>query len=1508
MITRSIKIILLFIAFSAEAWGQTNWLRSAGGSNLDEALDIALTAAGNHYYATGNFSGNCNFTVQTLASAGLSDGFLAKYEEDGSPVWVKKFGGTQSDKSVAVVTDNPGNAYVCGFFNGTATFGSTTITAADSSDIFVAKYGPLGDLIWVKQAGGNKNDAAYGVALDLSGNVFITGIFRGTASFGSTNLTSANYTSSATSSSDIFIAKLDNNGNWQWAKKGSAGGDEKAMDICTDSQGGIYVCGQYSGDITFDNTHPNIIENAGYVVKYSNSGAEQWFSRIAATQILPHALRSDSQNNVVVTGESIGQIILESTNSVVVTTSNAQSLFVAKYSSSGNITWAKEDGSDSYVTSRAIAIGEQNEIYISGMFECVFTEYADELGDGLFNSAGYRDVFITRYNSDGNRNWMRHYGGPKEDFCAAIAKGVNENNPRIAGSFEKYFNAPGTAAEFSNNSTNFEPGINDNLTNPNSGGECSFNDYGTYVHIKAFNNKDIFIGNLVDLNLPHYDFYTRGDCSFPIVEPCINDADVPLVCNDELTVCGSASLIFVTNTGSEDWIGPAYDWEWSNGTSDDYMVASTTGWYWVESEREDGCENFLDSIYVTILPEPIPLITDDEGINILEPPSAAEILLCFPDEVLLTGSNEENLDGWWTDPDGNITEEENLNVSISGTYQYHLVADNGCEEINSVNVAFVEPLVEIDPLLQFDESNAPINDTLTICGNDYITTSLIDLLEQEDFPIYTDAIWQISIDTGFYPPYTGFESYTWAAQQPGWHYISATPFTFAPPPCPPDTIWYPEQILSVYINLLDDPNPQPQLTGDNSYCPGDTILLVATNALTYTWNGPNIIYLSEDSVLVTQPGNYSVSSFEEYPNGCNSTGVDGLTISPIQQPNIVSDPISHVICPGDSVLLTCQPAQAYNWIGPLGSNLGNTQTIYTTTPGAYMCVATLSGCTQESNVIEVENYATPYIIALPGNDLCATGVVTLIAQANPVALVEWQDPLSGNSPTINVFEPDVYTASITFCGIETLASIEIFETEPVATIVASSDILCPGGSITLSANPGMAGYSWQPGGQNTQEIIVTQPGSYYVEVENDLGCEASSEDYAIDEYNIQPPSVNNVSVCFGEDVSLFAPGQGIVWSEDNLMNNILASGNTLQLQDVITTDIIYVFSSDANCVSEPNDVVINIYPSSTLFIEEMDTTYCVGESITIATQDPAGTNIQYEWSHPDGTTSDDPIINIETSSSDDNGWYVLEAGDNNCDIAPDSIYIIVENPVNSALIADPVQQLCIGSELIVQSELEAESYLWTTPTGNFFTSEIMVDECDHSNEGTYVLFVPGTYCEVNQDTVFVDVVDYPDFDLVDSMVYCSAGYMTAFLPAGFDLYQWSTGITTPSAVMPTDGFISVTVTNLPSCSKRDSIQIANVDCLENFPNIFTPDGEGNNEYVDFEWFRIPIDEVIIYNRWGNIIKRLANSPFIWNGTNEGNERVSEGTYYYVIVSGDPGKRKNQLAGYITVIFGDGPRN
>lgn len=1505
ILKRTVLVCVTFLASLCSS-GQNNWLRKAGGNNLDEALDITKNPVSENYYVTGYISGAANFNTPTGLPFGGNDVFLASYDASGTPQWAKIFGGSSGDRSLAVAADAGGNSYICGYYSQTATFGNFTLTAEDSTDIFVAKVSNAGQIIWVKSAGGNGNDAAVGIAVDSQGHVVITGLFRGAAQFGTINLVSTDNTNGSPSS-DLFTARLDNNGNWLWVKKGSSNTDDRPTDVCVDGQNNIYITGQFSGDITFDQTHTNTTLNVGYLVKYNSAGQEQWFSKMAAVQCSPNAVRCDSGNNVIVTGDGIGQMIFYASNNSVLTTTNSQYYFLVKYNSSGAVTWSTEDGSVSYVSCRALSIGPANEIYVGGIFECTFTEYSDLLGQGLFNSAGYRDVFTARFSATGEREWMRQYGGPLQDNCTGITSSSTQNQPRIAGSFEKYFHSPSGNGNFTINTTNFIPGTNDNLSNPNSSSVCGINGYGNFVSLESYGNKDIFIGNLFNSALPHYDFYSRAECESGITEPCINDSGEPLVCLENLVQCNSASIELTFNTGSNCWIGPEYEWNWSDGSNQMDIDVSESGWYSVEVERKDGCKTFTDSIYVDILESPVPTITDDQGINFNSPPDATTIVLCAPATIELTGDSENNnLVSYWTTPDNTTIPEDVITVSESGNYTYSVAGENGCVGTNTIAIDLVDPIDEIDPLLTFNAPNLPVNDTLIICGNEYVNMTWNDLLEQEDFPIYVDANWQVSTDQGYYPEVFGFESYSFMAQFDGWHYITSTPYIFSPEPCPPDTIWYPAQTLEVYIILLDAPNPQPTLTGGQPFCPGDTLLLTASGANSYIFSGPGIIdYPTPNSILINQAGGYSVNSLEQFPNGCSGQGFDTELVPLIAAPLVTSNPSHGVLCPGASLVLTCTTSDSYAWFGPLGQQLGNSQSITVSQPGSYYCSASLNGCTQESNFFDVQLYATPYLTGLPATDLCVSGVVTLIAQTNASSQIQWQSPLSGNSASINVFSPGIYSAIIAFCEIETTISIEITMSMPVAQIVPSSGILCPTGSITLSANAGMAEYSWTPGGQNTQSIVVTQPGNYSVTIEDSNGCGDQSNSFTIDVYPINPPSIQNAAVCFGNSANLFASGQNIFWATDEAATEIIHTGNSFQTPPVEEEIIYYVFNEDDNCVSAANDVVITVRPSSLLYINEADSGYCAGEQISLSTQPITSAGINYNWLTPAGNTITSSTLTINPALPIHSGWYYFRAQDIYCSSPKDSIYITVENPVNADLISEPEIALCVNSELIIQAGIESETYVWNTPLGTFTTSEIVIDETEFNAAGNYTLTVPGTFCPFNSDTAEVRVVAYPEVVLSDSMVYCDRGYMTAHLPAGYDVYAWNNGDTDNEAIVPVDGYVFVTITNLPGCSDTAAMQVRNIDCINEFPNVFTPNQDGDNSYIDFEWLRIPIDEVLIYNRWGNLIRHYTDGPFIWDGKNESLELVSDGVYYYVVKSKDPGKQFHNLSGYIHVLGSDG---
>ncbi|MDH6059217.1 SBBP repeat-containing protein, partial [Chrysosporum bergii ANA360D] len=213
------------------------WAQKAGGSSSDYGYSIAVDNSGN-IYTTGNFSGTATFGNTTLTSVGSADIFITKQDSNGNYLWAQKAGGSGLDSSRSIRADSSGNIYTTGNFSGTATFGNTTLTSAGSVDIFITKQDSNGNYLWAQKAGGSDSDYSSSIAVDNSGNIYTTGYFYETATFGNTTLTSAG-------NRDIFITKQDSNGDYLWAQKAGGSDSDYSSSIAVDNSGNIYTTGYF---------------------------------------------------------------------------------------------------------------------------------------------------------------------------------------------------------------------------------------------------------------------------------------------------------------------------------------------------------------------------------------------------------------------------------------------------------------------------------------------------------------------------------------------------------------------------------------------------------------------------------------------------------------------------------------------------------------------------------------------------------------------------------------------------------------------------------------------------------------------------------------------------------------------------------------------------------------------------------------------------------------------------------------------------------------------------------------------------------------------------------------------------------------------------------------------------------------------------------------------------------------------------------------------------------------
>ena len=307
--------------------GDFLWVRTGGGIGGDYAHHMTLDAAGNVYVA-GEIEGpNASFgSVNVTGNPGTDDAFVAKYDNNGNLQWVKTYGGYSRDDARSIAVDATGNIFICGIFRNNAFFDNQTITAAstDIDDVFIAKLDNSGNVLWVHGIGGAGDDTGKALDVDAAGNVYVTGGFIGTASFGTQSLTAPN------GYRDMYLAKWDGSGNLVWVVQAGDDWDDVGWGLSVDNAGNSYVTGEFHANAAFGPHTITAITSSGdaFVAKYDALGNAQWAQRFGGNLSDRGRASSFDANNVYITGEYAGTA---TSGSYTVTSADSGDIFVASF-------------------------------------------------------------------------------------------------------------------------------------------------------------------------------------------------------------------------------------------------------------------------------------------------------------------------------------------------------------------------------------------------------------------------------------------------------------------------------------------------------------------------------------------------------------------------------------------------------------------------------------------------------------------------------------------------------------------------------------------------------------------------------------------------------------------------------------------------------------------------------------------------------------------------------------------------------------------------------------------------------------------------------------------------------------------------------------------------------------------------------------------------------------------------------------------------------------------------
>jgi hypothetical protein len=294
--------------------------------------------------------------------------------------------------------------------------------------IMLANFSYAQQFQWARQISGIDHDQGSALVVDPSGNVYTVGVFWGTVDFDPgpsvLNITAAG-------GYDIFLSKLDQNGNFVWAKTMGEAGDDFGYAIDIDDQSNIYITGGFHGTIDFDpNAGVTNVASAGdediFVCKYTSAGNLVWAKQMGGGDMDEgHSIAVDNDYNVYTTGYfNIMGDFDPGAGSCILSGQSCTNLFVSKLSGVGNFIWGKNvDGpSDGY----SLKVDSIGNIFVTGIFAGT-RDFDPNAGISYLASAGDYDAFVFKYDLNGNLVWCKSYGGTGLDNANYIRLDASDN-------------------------------------------------------------------------------------------------------------------------------------------------------------------------------------------------------------------------------------------------------------------------------------------------------------------------------------------------------------------------------------------------------------------------------------------------------------------------------------------------------------------------------------------------------------------------------------------------------------------------------------------------------------------------------------------------------------------------------------------------------------------------------------------------------------------------------------------------------------------------------------------------------------------------------------------------------------------------------------------------------------------------------------------------------------------------------------------------------------------------
>lgn len=1307
-----------------------------GGIEIDSLGDV---------YIVGTIGGNATFTTTSGApivvnTAGGSDGFFAKYDNNGVRQWVVRQGGSQNDVTHDLKIDADGFIYVGGGFRSSATFTSTSgqsISRVTNGglDAYILKYNKNGilDTTTIRNFGSGTDEFIISIESDLNGHLYFSG---------GTCCVSAPFNIGSTTINNLgdwggYFFKTNRNLDIIWVNQMGNAGGEGIHSIKYGDSNHIYIYGQFTGSAIIASRSPGIPQNissaGGFdlmVAKYDSSGVLLFGKRYGSSG-QDQALQSmilNNRNEPIITGMFSGTVNFDGNN---LTSFGGNSAFVVKLNSSLNATNAWRLGGTGNDFGKGLALGLAGEVYASGW----------HTNPGIFGTLtigtyGGTDGYIAKISKLNPPSVVSLSGSACTGFLLSInnvSNGVSyqwlRNNIPIVGANQATYNATisgsfrviVTTDCISDTSDNFNVQINLPQNKSIDTVVC----FGT-----------LLILNGTDTNVSSFNWSpSMGLSNINSLTPSISvSQDISYILTKNLTTGCSISDTFSVKSrnccfscaslpgslGS----GLAGCYEFSGNTSDGSPFSNNG----IPSGASLSQDRFAKNAQAYQF----------NGLNsFISVPSSASLDNI---DTTLTITFWAKIQSWSINSGSNFASIVSKTNSSSVLHFKITILPNGYIAQNDGKTWF--------------QSSLPINNSLnnwdfygiSISGNTckfYKNGVLIDV---------------ITTPTGTYTLNKNNQLVIGKGDTTTGDFLNGRL---------DDIRIYNRQLTDsylrdIYIFSSTDLPPSINAGTDTIICNSvDSIQLLASgNIGRYNWLPSS--NLSDSTIL--NPQLYNPSSVSMIVSNTVGTCVVFDTVN-ISLPNVtVHAGSDSLVCKGDSIQLSGTANYLFKWRGNgyISDTLSLNPYIKPDTTTSYIILSSFNGCVASDTVV----ITVPIVTANAGSDksICYGDSIRLSGSA--IGNFQWNtsNQLSDSTIVNPYVKPDsstvfILTSSSNGCKITDSVIVQV--NKPVAN--AGTDVvICKFDSIQLNAN-GSGNLAWF----SAPEILDTTVANPFISPKSTKNYILSSriahcvtlDTVVVSVIQVEANAGEDRLACLGDTVHLTGQAQGkFYWSPS------LNLSDSISLTPIATalTDVSYVLTaSDSGCVQR-DTVTISILGNLVLNAG-IDTTICKGDTIQLN----ATNGVNYRWS---------PSYNISDTSIDNpmiwpviNTDYIVKSYLGNC-IFYDTISIAVrELPT---VYAGKDTSICFGEEIMIGATSSATLFRWT-PSLGLSDSNILNPIAKPLSSSVYRLLVSDGKC-FNTDSLNIDVIDPPSITAESDFTICE-GESIQLSVTGTSSVVWSPG-------------------------------------------------------------------------------------------------------------------------------------